>query len=68
MRLVKRAMECDYGWAKSAEKVGEDCVLHDPVNYPAILRALSSLEVTSVETSEENLETRYLSLMQKGDA
>ena len=40
-------------------------ILHVPKNYPAILRALSELNVTELETKEETLETRYLSLMGK---
>jgi len=42
-------------------------ILYGPKNYPALLRALSDLEVTELETKEETLETRYLSLMERGE-
>ena len=53
------------GWVVDAVTEDGVCVLYGPKNYPAILEALSSLEVTSLETKEETLETRYLSLMEK---
>lgn len=53
------------GWVVDAVTEDGVCVLYGPKNYPAILEALSSLEVTALETKEETLETRYLSLMEK---
>ncbi len=55
------------GWVVDAVTEDGVCVLYGPKNYPAILEALSSLEVTALETKEETLETRYLSLMGKGE-
>ena len=56
-----------YGWAERAERRGETCVLSGPKNYPALLRALSELRVTDIETGEEDLESHYLSLMGEGE-
>jgi ABC-2 type transport system ATP-binding protein len=53
------------GWVVDAATEDGVCVLYGPKNYPAILEALSRLEVTALETKEETLETRYLSLMEK---
>lgn len=53
------------GWVVDAVTEDGVCVLYGPKNYPAILEALSSLVVTALETKEETLETRYLSLMEK---
>ena len=73
-RLMFRCKRDPSAFMKSATENGgvvdavtEDvvCVLYGPKNYPAILEALSSLEVTALETKEETLETRYLSLMEK---
>jgi ABC-2 type transport system ATP-binding protein len=54
------------GWADETEIRDDCCILHGPKNYPAILKALSDLDVTALETKEETLETRYLSLMERG--
>lgn len=53
------------GWAEKAETEDGKCILHGPKNYPAILSKLAGLNVTELETKEETLETRYLSLMGK---
>ena len=63
--FLKEAAEA--GWAQASEEKDGRCILHGPKNYPAILKALSDLEVTELETKEETLETRYLSLMERGE-
>ncbi len=55
------------GWTQEAGVEDGACILYGPKNYPALLRALSDLEVTELETKEETLETRYLSLMERGE-
>lgn len=55
------------GWAQRAEITGEVCVLTGVSDYASVLRAMAELGVTDIETGEENLETRYLSLMEKED-
>lgn len=55
------------GWAEEIEEKNGSFILHGPKQYPALLAALSELNVTELETKEETLETRYLSLMGKGE-
>lgn len=56
----------DEGWAERAEREEGVNVLYGPQRYPEILHALSLLEVTSLETRDDSLETRYMNIMQGG--
>ena len=64
---VKRIL--DGGWAESGFLDAESgkYVLYGPKDFPSILRELSTLPVTDLETREESLEAHYMQLM-KGDA
>ena len=55
------------GWAENSEIADGNFILHGPKDYPKILAALAELDVTALETKEETLETRYLSLMERGE-
>ena len=55
------------GWAEKTERTDGECILYGPKSYPDLLRALAGLGVTSLETRDESLESRYMNLMQGGD-
>ena len=53
-------------WAEDAEMTDGINILYGPKDYPAILSGLSELGVTTLETRDEALETRYMNLMGGG--
>ena len=54
------------GWIERAEQTGGMNILYGPKNYPEILRGLSQLGVTELETRDESLEGRYMNIMEGG--
>lgn len=54
------------GWIERADRESGINVLYGPQKYPEILRAMSLLEVTSLETCDDSLEARYMKIMQGG--
>lgn len=54
------------GWIEHSEEKDGLMILYGPKDYPAILRELSRLGVTELETRDESLENRYMNLMEGG--
>ena len=54
------------GWAERTEQNAGVNILYGPKNYPQILRELSLLGVTELETRDESLEGRYMNIMEGG--
>ena len=54
------------GWIERVDRESGVNVLYGPQKYPEILRALSLLDVTSLETRDDSLEARYMNIMQGG--
>ena len=55
------------GWASGCEMSEGKLVLIAPYDLPKLLGGLSKLDVTDIETLDETLETRYLSIMNGGE-
>ena len=53
------------GYAEKASPVDGGFVLYDPKDYSGILRELSVLEITDLETRKASLESHYLEIMNK---
>lgn len=57
----------EQNWAEHAEQKDGVNILYGPKDYSAILRELAQLGVTELETREESLEARYMTMMNGGD-
>ncbi|MBP5230900.1 MAG: ATP-binding cassette domain-containing protein [Clostridia bacterium] len=53
------------GYAERAVRDNGTYILYAPNRYPDLLKILSSLPVTDIETREESLETHYIRLMEE---